>query len=148
MGLLIEGISPMRDLTADLKERLSLIEGKLGKARVEVRELENEQNLIRGLLEIEMRRAGRVAGEGPVARKPISEIINELFLKHGAVSKDTMRQTAEAAGHHAPARSIHANLMNLTRHGYVMQTAPDTYRLTEKARNALVHEGQERFAMS
>ena len=125
----------MRDLTPELKERLNDIDGRAASLRAQLKELEKEAELTRGLLEIEMRRQGRV---GPTRAGPslsIGEVVAEALLQ-GEATKDDLKTAAEAAGHDSPGRAIHAVLMGLQRHGHALRSSDEHYYLTARGRQA------------
>jgi hypothetical protein len=120
-----------------LNERLEQLEGRAEETRAILKEIDEERDLVGKLLELEMRRAGKT-GSGPgTGRKPeIRELIDAALLG-GITTKEALKESAEENGHTAPARAIHAILMNYFRHGYVTRGSGERYGLTEKGNEAL-----------
>jgi hypothetical protein len=129
----------MRDLTPELKERLADTESRLSVARANVKELEKEAEATRVMLEFEMRRQGLAGESRSSPKKAIGDIVSEA-LRNGPITKDELGALAEAQGHGAPGRAIHAVLMGLQRHGHVIRESDEHYVFTKRGMEASIFD--------
>jgi len=138
----------MRDITNDLKERLSAVEeqGKAENLRYErdrkaldeqhntrLADLKAEWETINRLLVAEQRRLG-VSPETPAQPKPkmsLDDFFVQVAEKFGTASKQNLREEAEHAGYFVDGgpngRRTHATIMNIVRSGRLREIEPDVY---------------------
>lgn len=155
----------LRDITADLKERLEMLEAQ-GKAEnveyerarksledrhnAKLAELEDEWNSIHRLLSAEMRRLGKTGDSRSAATAAVPALsLDDFFVntveKFGMASKENLRNEAFVAGYFADGESsgrrIHATIMNIVRAGRIRQVSPDTYAPAHKPGEFLLNQG-------
>jgi hypothetical protein len=131
----------MRDITTDLKERLTAAElhktrlnaefeterrALEGRYRQRVAAIESEVVALKSLLDIETR---RLRGDGRKASGPslpIGDFFVQTLLTAGPKTKEELRDLAIQAGYFhegdVPGRSSHATIINLLRSGKVRET--------------------------
>jgi hypothetical protein len=126
---------PMEDLSDQLKDRVRTLESQSEALAKEQEQVRIELDLVRQLLDIEMRRTGQVGPTAP--RRTIGAIVNDLLLPAGPVHPKFMQETAEREGHLAPARAINAILQGYVRHGIATRVSDGCYHITPKGKETL-----------
>jgi hypothetical protein len=136
---MVERIKLSRDLSGELKHRLSALQERIENARSVLKEAEEERELVGKLLELELRRSGKTGNSRK--RRPLKELVNAKLL-HGPTNRAAITKAAENEGHEAPARGVNAILMGYHRTGYVVRTGDEGYGLTAKGKEALSGEAE------
>jgi hypothetical protein len=142
------GKLPMRDIRADLRERLAAVAGRYAdemaefdrqmdalqaRHRERITALERERATLEQLLSIEDRRSG--ADNQPVLQEtrprlvPLADFLVTKAHAHGPLTKEDLRTEASLAGYFRDGngRTFHTTLMNITRHRRLIQLPDGRY---------------------
>ncbi len=123
-------------LVGNLKDRLDLLDAEAVEVEKRSSEIAEQRDLIRKLLELEMRTTGRT---DPKRRLDLGDIVKEALLD-GKATKSGMNMEAMESGHSAPARGINAILMGFVNHGYAEKVSDDHYIITPKGKAAFAEK--------
>jgi hypothetical protein len=114
----------MRDIRADLRERLRLLEARRAELQITLKDLDEETAAIMRMLDAEDRRFPPVPDNGQaMPEKILTEFIYEELVRR-RMSKKEIRVVVEGAGYKVDGRSVHLTLVNLERNGRI-QVADD-----------------------
>jgi hypothetical protein len=134
----------MRDIRADLKERLAFLDGRYADEvakydqqrdaleaayRESIQRITRERSAIADLLAIENERAIEPLAVERPKLAPLMEFLLAKVCAHGPVDKDQLRAETNAAGYfdEGNGRAFHTTLMNITRGGKVIQLPDGRY---------------------
>jgi hypothetical protein len=146
----------MRDIRTDLRDRLMAVMGRISdeheqylraqeklefEHKQEQQALERERRALEALLAIEQERDGALPQNLPAPRPvlPLGEFLTTKLHAHGAMDKDELRVQAEAAGYFndvTNGRTFHTTLMNLVKHGKIIQLPDGRYAYPTRAPRA------------
>jgi hypothetical protein len=143
----------LRDITGDLKERLSFVEEQ-GKAEnveyerdrkilderhaAKIAELNTEWQSLQRALQAELRRLGKAIDETqpPAPTLSLDDFFVQTVERFGMATKTNLRDEARHAGYFAGGesggRKTHVILLNIVRAGRIREVAPDTYAPAHK----------------
>lgn len=138
--------SAMRDIRADLRDRLTSLDARMSelvreynreKAELDKRFSEHERSLdderkaASALLMIEERRYGEAeTAEIKIPTQPLADFLIAHAKKHGPTPKEELRNAAALSGYFPDGeggRTIHTTLLNLVRAGRLIETAEGRY---------------------
>jgi hypothetical protein len=140
------GVSGMRDIRADLMDRLGAVMGRTADQheryaralealeadhRKEIEDLDRERKALEALLAIEQQRDG-VLTDRPAPRPilPLGEFLTTKVHAHGPLEKEELRLEAETVGYLnevVNGRTFHTTLMNIVKHGKIIQLQDGKY---------------------
>jgi hypothetical protein len=140
------GIGAMRDIRADLMDRLGAVMGRTADQherymralealeadhKKEIEDLDRERKALEALLAIEQQRDG-VLPDRPAPRPilPLGEFLTTKVHAHGPLEKEELRLEAETAGYLndvVNGRTFHTTLMNIVKHGKIVQLQDGRY---------------------
>jgi hypothetical protein len=145
---MLERMMALRDISQDLKERLSMIEEQAkaenNNFEQQFKKLEDSHNAkmaelrmqwegINAALQAEFRRLG-VNADSPSPPKPalsLDDFFVQLVEKFGTAGKENLRAEAANAGYFPPGdkggRTTHATLMNIVRAGRIREISSEVY---------------------
>lgn len=127
-----EGGHPMRDIRADLKERLASMEAERNAIQAKARELDERIAALMKMLDVEDEIFSKDEAEKPKPKKLITEFVYEqLALRR--MNKDEIQAVVVRAGYNIGRRSIHLTLVNLERVGRIRRGQDGRYeRATDR----------------
>lgn len=143
----------MRDIRDDLRDRLETIDGEERAAMSDFQEqlellhaahnkrvadLHRARAAVKEMLEVEEQRlsasATTAASLPAVPRLPLVDFLVTQIEKHGPITKEGLRELTEAAGYFSDqvtGRNFHFTLVNLAKHGRIVNKGGDTYEAAE-----------------
>jgi hypothetical protein len=154
----------MRDIRDDLRERLAAVDAREAEAMEHYDErlralhlergkaleaLDRERSILHDLLVLEAHRAGETPeGAAEYVRRaqlrlPLPDFIFNKVLGSGPVDKEALRADADHAGYEVNARSFHATLLNMVKHGKLMQLDDGRYAAPNGSAETLFGLGQQ-----
>jgi hypothetical protein len=127
----------MRDIRADLRERLSAAEAERAQLTLKLKGVDSRVDALMRLLEIEDH---AIAGNGSGAERPLKPLPDFILAlaQHRPVTKADIRTAANAEGYEIDGRHVHAHLNNLLRSGVLRKGSDMRYR-TEKNSAGVAH---------
>lgn len=147
----------MRDIRQDLAERLAEIAGRYHevmsaydeerealdrKRATDIAALDRERDAVRQLLAIEQRREG-IPPIAVDARSlvPLTDFLMAKVQAYGPIDKEALRQEARTAGYfdEGNGRAFHTTLLNITKHGKLIQLPDGKYRSPHADGRGLFH---------
>jgi hypothetical protein len=154
----------MRDIRPDLRLRHAAVMGRIADEQADYQRtiealeanhqeqmavLERERKAVEALLVIEEQRDGLPQLERAPSRPPLplGEFIATMVYAHGPMDKEELRAEAHVAGYFNDTingRSFHTTLMNIVKHGKIMQTPDGKYAYPATAMSAPLFHGGHR----
>jgi hypothetical protein len=129
----------MRDIRDDLIERLQASQTEQTRLNYRLKEIEAEMELIRRLVEIEMKRHPSDEPKNEPEIK-ISEFVLNGLRERGPATKEQIRVSAEQEGYFkegdSPGRTVHAVVTNLARTGKIKELPGGLFEYVKDAEGA------------
>jgi hypothetical protein len=116
----------VRDIRADLKERLTGAEAKRAQFTAALKTLDIEVDALMRLIQIEDQRDNGGSAK-PKNGLPLADFIVAM-TEHSPMNKEELKAAAQANGYDTDGRAIHAHVTNLSRTGILVKGANETYR--------------------